>query len=236
MLRPVAFLLAEKMGLSEDMQMQALTLTPGTGDTVRNLAAADDVMPADVIVLIIDLAFTAEDALMLLKSLLPPDAVQLVQKLEADGERFGVQNPKLGVLNGLMKYMSIDNKDIALIALEKAIRKTDAFAVIQLDESYIFEAETPEAIEKASKHVGPVETMEGAVEGIMCLLETEGLVRMVTQTFDRDVPKTGKISNFGKVREMTDEPGSQMKLTGRFTHLFDKIQEQPKPAVSPSAN
>lgn len=236
MLRPVAFLLAEKMGLSEDMQMQALTLTPGTGDTVRNLAAADDVMPADVIVLIIDLAFTAEDALMLLKSLLPPDAVELVQKLEADGERFGVQNPKLGVLNGLMKYMSIDNKDIALIALEKAIRKTDAFAVIQLDEAYLAEAEGEAAIEEANKHVGPVETMKGAVEAIMCLMETEGLVRMVTQTFERDVPKTGKITNFVKIRELTDEPGSSMKLTGRYTHLFNKIQEQPKPAVATSAN
>lgn len=236
MLRPVAFLLAEKMGLSEEMQMQALTMTPGTGDTVRNLAAADDVMPADVVVLIIDLAFTVEDALLLMKSVLPADAAKLVQKLEEDGARFQVANPSVSILNGLMKFLNLDHKDIALIALEKAIRKTDAFAVIQLDEAFVAEADGEAAVEEASKHVGPVETMKGAVEAIMCLMETEGLVRMVTQAFERDVPKTGKITNFTKVREMTDEPGSKMKLTGRYTHLFNRIQEQPKSAVATSAN
>lgn len=235
-LRPVAFLLAEKMGLSEELQKSALTLTPGTGDTVRNLSAADDINPADVVVLIIDLVFTVDDALQLLKSTLPPEAVGVVQKLQDAGAQLNIENPNYVLLTKLMQYLGIDHKDISLLAVEKAIRSTDAFALIQLDEAFVAEAQGEAEMEEASKHVGPVETMKGAVEAIMCMLETEGLVRMMTQVFERDVPKTGKITNFTKLREMTDEPGSSMKLTGRYTHLFNKVRDQPPKPVAPNAN
>lgn len=230
-LRPVAFLMAEKMGLSEDMQKEALTVSED-GKTKTNLASQDDVKPSDIIVLVIDLAFSPRDALTLLKSELEPKAAVLIQQLEKEGAKFGIKDPEVGVLNGLMQYLQISHKDVALMALRKAIKKTDAFAIIQLDEAFIHEAEGEEEVAKANAHKGPVEMMERHDEAIMCIMETEGLTRMLTEKFARDVPKTGKITGFIGLREVVHTPDSPsgMELSGPFTHVFKDAKEQSKSA------
>lgn len=222
--------MAEKMGLSEEMQTQAL-LVSEDGSMKTNLAAQEDIKPADIIVLVLDLALSTKDALTTLKNDMEPGAVALINQLEKEGAKFGVKDPELGVLNGLLHHLKMSHKEVAMMALRNAIKRTDAFAVIQLDEAFVHEAHGDEAVAKVNAHKGPVETMDNVDEVIMSVMETDGFTRMLTAKFVRDVPKTGKITGFVGVREVIHTPDSEQQLSGSMTHVFDTIKKEQKPVA-----
>jgi hypothetical protein len=239
-LRPVAFVLTERMNIDEDLQKSALMLKDGEGVTLTNLANADEVKPADTVVLIIDLMFGPEQALEVIKTRMPPEQAVFISALEAQGHKFGVKNPSVGVAKVLMERLDLDIKDVVAMAIELIIKKTDAIAYIKLDETWMVGAKdkTGEEIEAFRRANGGLEGHPDATEAIMSLLETDGLVRMLTVDFRRNRPKTGRVIGFGEPKEIleTNETDQKQVVQGRFAHLFDKAKAQPKPAVPTNSN
>ena len=239
-LRPVAFILTEKMNIDENLQNSSLLLKPEDGEEMTSLANAEDVKPADTVILILDLSMGPEQTLSIIKQRMPPEQAMFITAIEAQGHKFGVSNPSVGVAKVLMERLNLDIKDVTAMAIELVIKKTDAIAYIKIDETWMVAAKdlTGEAIDKYRAEHGTLENHPDATEAITSFLETDGLVRMVTVEFKRNRPKTGRIIGFGEPKEIIEsaETAPHQRVSGRFAHLFDKAKAQPKPVVPPDSN
>ena len=239
-LRPVAFFLTERMNIDQDLQEAAIMLNTSDKE-LSNLANAENIKPADTVVLVIDLVLTPAQALAVIKSQMPPEQSAIINLLEVQGRTiFGVQDPSIGMAKVLMNRLNLDVKDVVAMAIQLVIKKTDAVAYIKVDETWMVEAKdkTGDDILKYNKEHGTLENHPEAKEAITTFLETNGFVRMVSSCFRRNRPKTGRVIGFDEPKEIieTDETRSEQKTEGRFAHLFDKAKARPKPPVSPSAN
>jgi len=236
-LRPVAFILTERMNIDEDLQQSALLLKDG--DVLSNLANADEVKPSDTVVLLVDLNIGPEQALEVIKSKMPPEMAKFVSSLEADGHRFGITSPATSIAKIVMQKLDLHEKDVVAMAIQLMLKKTDAIAYVKIDESWQVSAKgNAEEVEKYRQEHGTLENHPDVVESVLTFMETEGLSRMVTVEFKRNRPKTGRIIGFGEPMEIveTAETDPAHKSSGRFTHLFEKAKAQPKPVASPNAN
>lgn len=237
-LRPVAFFLTEKMSIDEGLQSSALMLKPD-GDVLTNLANASDVKPADTIVLLVDLNIGPEQALEVIKSRMPPEMATFVSNLEAEGHRFGIPSPATSIAKVVMQKLELDTKDVVALAIQLMIKKTDAIAYVKLDETWMVSSKGNEKdILAYQQEHGTLENHPDMIEAITSIMETEGLSRMVSVEFKRNRPKTGRIIGFGDPKEIVETPDTESKYrsSGRFTHLFEKAKDQPKPAASPDSN
>ena len=180
-LRPVAFFLTEKMNIDQDLQNAALMLNRSDTD-LTNLANAEEVKPADTVVLVVDLAMSAEQALSVIKAQMPPRDAAFVTALEAQGHKFGAKNPSETVVKVLMQRLGIDIKDVVAMAVQLVIKKTDAVAYIKVDETWMVEAKgkTEDDINKFRGENGSLENHPDAKEAITTFLETADFVRMVS--------------------------------------------------------
>ena len=237
-LRPVAFFLTEKMSIEESMQRMAVTVH-SKGDQYVSLAS-DDVKPSDLVIIILDLALTSEQALEVIKQTVPKDKAEFISGLEYVGLTKGPPNSTAILAKVLMERLNITIKDVVARAIELVIKKTDAIAYIKLDETWMVEAKgmKEEDIHKFREENGSLEHHPNATEAITSFLETDGMVRMVTINFRRNRPKVGRIIGFDDPKEVieTAETATSQKVSGRFAHLFDKAKAGPKAPLPPDAN
>lgn len=241
--KPVAFFLTEKMNIEERLQQVAVAFDANTEE--RMSLTSDEVKPSDPIIIVLDLLFDEHRALEVVKQSMPPEQALFVTMLEAQGAKFGAQNPTGTVLKVLMARLGVDFKDIAAMAIRLVIKKTDAIAYVKIDETWMVQSkldnlpdkEAEEEILKFRAEHGSLENHPDAKEAIMSFLETDGFTRMVSVKFNRNRPKTGRVIGFeDPVEWIETSDEASAKLDGRFSHLFHKAKAEPKPPVHPNAN
>jgi hypothetical protein len=234
-LRPVAFFLAEKMGLDEDLLDAAVTVGP-TGDSLISLKDTD-IKPANVVVLALDLAFSSEDALDILQKTNPSIAsiAPMLEMLQQVGrDKFNVKDPAKDIVKALLRGSNMQEKDIVAMAIALFIKKTDAIAYIKLDESWMVEAKTKEL---GTMPMGSLENHPDSKEALISFLETDGYTRALIVPFKRNRPKTGRIIGFDPTKEHEDVDGAgDSSLSGRFTHIFQKAKDMAKTPPPAGAN
>ena len=233
MLRPVALVLTERMNIDEKTANVARVL----GDNGPAQLLSDcDTRPTDTLIIVVDLLLSPAQCLAVIQQTVNPvQAAAISMMVETGRSQFGVQNPEEGVFNALTKHLNIGYKDVVSRAIELVIKKTDAIAIVKMDESWTVETFTAEEYEKWR---GSVENHPDAKEVIMSFLETEDYYRMVSVPFKRNKPKTGRIIGFDTPKVF--DADKQDKLSGRFTNFFTRVsaekEEQRKAPTSPSTN
>lgn len=239
-LRPIALFLAEKMSIDQDLQ-EGSWLLSRTDNEVTNLVNADEVKPADTVVLVVDLVLSPDQVLAVLKSYMSAEHAAFIDSLETTGRKaYGVKDPAVGMSKILMDHFGISIKDVVSMAIQSVIKKTDAIAYVKVDEAWLVSARKndSDAVTKFSDENGSIQTHPDAKEAIMTFLETTDFVRMVSVPFRRNRPKTGRVIGFDEPMEITETPENRdsEKISGRFAHLFDKAKAQPKPPTPTDVN
>lgn len=233
LLHPVAFVLTERMNIDEKTANVARVL--GENGPAQLLSDCDT-RPTDTLIIVIDLLLSPAQGLSVIQQTVDPvQAGAIAMMVETGRTRFGVQNPEEKVFLALMQHLGIQYKDVISRAIELVIKKTDAIAIVKIDESWTVETFTASEYEKWK---GSIEDHPDAKEVIMSFLETEDFYRMVSVPFRRNRPKTGRIVGFGDPKIFCSD--KEDKMSGRFTNFFTRVnaerEEKRKTSPSPSAN
>lgn len=149
-------------------------------------------------------------------------AAAISMMVETGRSRFKREDPEGDVFNALMKHLNIEYKDVVARDIELVIKKTDAIAIVKIDESWVVESKN---MKLAEEWKGSYEHHPDAREALMSVLETPDYTRMMSVPFKRNKPKTGRVIGFDDPKIYgNDDKGTS--TSGRFTHFFARVSAE----------
>lgn len=225
---PMAFILARLMGVDQHVRARCVR--------VEDWAAMEDdgSTPMQLASFVVPLSYDDPATLVGYLKMLgqdPEASSAMFDRLLSLGHAAEV-NAEKRILDLLNKHYGWDGKDIAARFLKEMCRRTEAIAIVKVDEVWHRTAHaaigsSPEQIRAgipASLAEDPL-----ATEALMCSMETPEFVRALVQPFTRRKRDTGKVSGFGQAVEMVDDfAASDTELAGRFVGFLPGHAERSK--------